>query len=89
VKGNGKVVAAVGHSVEAELIGHVRHLVLIHCLLPNHFHWTLPVALGEGEPSLGQATLQNLHKAVGLAVVVDRAALAGTPYEDELHDTCR
>lgn len=39
MEGDGEVVALVGDAVQAELIGHVRHLIFIVCLLGDDIHW--------------------------------------------------
>jgi hypothetical protein len=84
VKGYGKVGALVPHTVDAELVGHVRNRVLAVRLFGHDLHRAVGAGLGEGVSRLGHLALEDLHQAVGVAVVVDRAALAGGPYEYKL-----
>lgn len=42
------------------------------------------VSFWEGKSSLGQAAFENLHQAVCVAVVMDRASFARGPHEDQL-----
>ena len=70
--------------MQAEFIRHVCGLIrLIHLLLldPHRLGF---VAVGEVVSRLGYLALQDLHKAVRVAVVVDRTALPRRPHKDKL-----
>lgn len=76
--------------MNTELIGHVRDGVLAVRSLGRDDHgcWRCVPGHGilvrKGIASLCELTAQNLDDAVGVAMVVYWAALAGTPNEDEL-----
>ncbi len=78
VEGDGEVAALVGDAVQAEFIGHVRDLVFFIRLFCADLHGAagLPF-LGELVASFCQVALENLHEAVGIAVVMNGTALAG------------
>lgn len=81
----GKLGSVVHDAVNAELVGHVRHSILLVHLLRQDLHRAVFVAvIGECVPSLGQVAGQDLHEAVGVAVVVDGASLSWRPNEHEL-----
>jgi len=80
VERDGEVAALVGHAVQTELIGHVRDLVFFIRLFCDDLERAAGFSfLGELVASLGQVALENLHQAVGIAVVMDGTALAGRP----------
>lgn len=71
--------------MEAELVGHVCHLVLLICLLGDDSHRSLGlVLLWEGVASLSEIAAKNLHDAVRVSVVVDGASLSWGPDEYKL-----
>lgn len=84
MQGHSEVAALVPHLVDAQLVGHVGDVVLLMRPLVRHLHRTLVVLLGDGVPDLSQVPLEDLHQAVGVAVVVDGTALARRPDEHEL-----
>lgn len=84
MQGDGVVVTSVLHLMEAQLVGHVCHLVFMVRCLAGQLHLLLLVALRERVSRLGQAAVENLHDTVGFAVVVDGATLAWCPYEYQL-----
>lgn len=84
MKGNSEVAPWVGDSVYSQLVGHVRHGILLMDSLRQHRHGLFFIPLGEGEAGFGQVATKNLHQAVGIAVVVDGAALAWRPDKHEL-----
>ena len=67
-----KVAAAVGHTMQTEVITHICYLTrLIHCL-GYDLHWfLLLVVFWESISGFGQVAAQYLHQAVRLSVVVD------------------
>lgn len=86
MQGYGEVAALVGDSVKSQLIGHIGHSIFLICLLRDDLHGSLFfVLLGKREASLGQITSQDLHQAMGVAVVVDRTSLTRGPDEYELY----
>lgn len=84
VQGDSIVAALVFHLVQAELVGHVRHLISLIRRLLNELHWLFLVRVWEGESRLGQAALEDLHETVGVAVVMDGRPLSRSPYKNEL-----
>lgn len=85
VQGDGEVAAPVGHTMETELVGHVGHFIFFICLFREHSHRSLLcILIRERIASLRQTTVQDLHQAVRLAVIVDGAALARRPNEHQL-----
>lgn len=84
MEGDSKVAALVGDPVQPKFVRHVCHLIFLIHRLRRHLHRLFSLAGREGIPSLGQVTTEDLHEAVGVAVVVDRASLAGRPHKDEL-----
>lgn len=81
---DGVVVTSILHLVQAQLVGHVCHLVLLIRCLAGQLHLLLSVALRESISRLGEAAVENLHDAMRVAVVVDWAALAWCPYKYQL-----
>lgn len=85
MKGDGEVASPVGNAMQTELIGHVRDLVFSIYLLCDDLHWATWFSLpGKLIASLGQVTPENLHEAVGIAVVVNGTTLARAPDEHKL-----
>lgn len=84
VKGYGEVAAPVADPVDAKFICHVCHRILLMCSLRHHFHRLFFLALGEGISNLSQVALEDLHEAMGVAVVVDGTALARRPDKHKL-----
>lgn len=85
VKGDGEVATPVGNAMQTELIGHVCNLVFSICLLCDDLHWaTLFSFFRKLIASLSQVAPENLHEAVGIAVVVNGTTLARAPDEDKL-----
>lgn len=85
MQGHSEVAAFICHAVEAKLVGHIRHLVFLVRLLGGDLHRSFfPFRVRELEPSLGQVPPQNLHQAMGVAVVMDRAPLSRTPDKHQL-----
>jgi hypothetical protein len=86
MKGDSEVAARVPDAMDAQVICHVRHLVLLIRLLRVDLHgFILAVFIWEVVSGLSQATPQDLHEAMSVAMVVDGAALAGTPHEHKLY----
>ena len=86
MQGHSEVAAFVGDAVKSQLVGHIGHLVFLIYLLGDDLHGSLLFILfREREASLREVASQDLHQAVGIAVVVDRASLARRPDEYELY----
>ena len=80
-----EVAAFICHAVEAELVSHVCNLVFLIRLLGYRPHGPVTfLGVRELVSSLGQVPSQDLHQAVGIAVVVDGATLPRTPNQDQL-----
>ena len=84
MKGHSKSGALVPNTMHSKLVGHVRYCVLAVRPLRDHLHGLLNIGLRKGISRLGQITLQYLHEAMSIAMVVDRTTLARRPYEHEL-----
>lgn len=89
MKGHSEAAALVGDAVDAQLIGHVCHIIFFMNSLRDHAHRLLSLALGEIISRLSQIAVEDFHQAVGIAVVVDRAALARRPDKNELFSSVR
>jgi hypothetical protein len=77
---NSEVAAFVRHTVQAELVGHVSHRVFFIHLLGYLLHLALPLpSLGKLESSLSEVSSQDLHQAVGIAVVMNWATFTRGP----------
>jgi hypothetical protein len=74
----------VGHAMQAELVGHISDHIFLMYAFRLYLHGLLRVTVGKIESGLGEAAMENLHQAVGITVIVDRAALTRRPYEYEL-----
>lgn len=86
VQGYSKVAALVRDSVKSQLIGHVRHCILLVCLFRDDRHGSLLFVLsGKLEAGFGEVTSQDLHQAVSVAVVVDGTALSRGPDKYKLY----
>lgn len=71
--------------MQAELIGHIGYLVLLVCLLGNLSQWPLTIPMLRAFiASLCQVAFEDLHQAVGIAMVMDWTPLPGGPYEHQL-----
>lgn len=85
MKGYSEVAALVPYTMDAKLVGHIGDSTFLIRLLGYYLHgrW-LYVGVREGVSGLSQVASEDLHEAVGVAMVMDGAALARRPYEHEL-----
>lgn len=85
VQGHSEVATTVGYSVEAKLVGHVRHLVLSICLFGDDGHLSFGlVVFWKGIAGLSEISAQYLHEAVCISVVVNGASLSWRPNKYKL-----
>lgn len=85
VQRDGEVAASVGNAVKTKLIGHVSDAVFLVCFLRDDLHGSwLCILLGEGIAGFRQVSVQYLHQAMSIAVIMNRASFTGRPYEDQL-----
>lgn len=85
MKRHGKIAALIRHAVYTKLISHVYDLVLTVRPLRDPFR-SLNLPLRERRIScFRQVAPEDLHHAVRVTVVVNRAALARRPYKHELY----
>jgi len=85
MKRDSEVATFVGHAMETEFVCHVRHLVLLVRLLGDDLHWAITLGnFWKLVPSLREVAAQDLHEAMSIAMIMDRAALARGPDENEL-----
>lgn len=71
--------------MQTKFVGHVCHFIFLIRLFRLDLHGTAWLALlGEVIASLSQGALEDLHQAVGVAVIMDWATLAGGPNKDQL-----
>jgi hypothetical protein len=72
------------HAVQSDLITHVGDLILMVNVFAYGHHWSFFVfVFGPCIPRLLQLALENFDKAVCIRVVVNTAAHAGTPTQNE------
>lgn len=76
-----ELLAVIADSVNAEFVGHIRYRVCLVVLLRYHSHRLLASIVGHLVSNLSQVSLQDLHEAVSVAVVVDGTPLSRSPYK--------
>lgn len=75
--------AGVLDSMQTNLVGHVGHLLFGSNRLLDDLHGTLDTLLGPLVESLDEISLEDLHDAMGVGVVMDARALSGVPHQQQ------